>query len=268
MNLRVVASLVVGLVLFSCESVSVIRTVAAQNDRNARALQKNLDTFLSENEKVFRSWVAQIVSGEYRDVLLGIRNPANKPGLPDLATVSTHFQNRAATHRTFIDAIGDEAAKAREIARLLKKDPLAAEVAFADMEPDIAAGKWSLIDTIFHLTGKTSEERFVLAHKEIRDLTPITDVEAARAMVLQAYAGMVSALREQSSIGVEIAGQLRTASQASGSPGTFLGGVIENDQLLGQLGQIVRATTNDPDKIQLADALIAALKEDETGDGP
>lgn len=265
MNLRILATLVGGLVLCSCESVSVIRTVAAQNDRNAGALQKNLDTFLSENEKVFRSWVAQNVISEYRDTLLAIR--VNDPGSLVLATASTQYQLSAAGHQAFIGTIGDEAAKARETARLHKADPLGAAVAFAEMAPDVAAAKWILLDTIHHQASKTSEERFVLAQQEIRDLTLISDVEAASATVLAAHATMTSVLREQSAIGVEIAGQLKTASQASTNAGAFLGGVLENDQLLGQLGQIVRATTDDPEKIELADALIAALKTNETGGG-
>lgn len=256
------ACLLIASVLSGCASVSVIQPVAIQNSRNADALHTNLTEFFNADELFFRAVIGGQLVDEYREVIRSIKDNDDPSSVPDAEKIANYYNAEAVILRQAVQTLTEDA-KEIEISRYHRERPLTAAVAFAEMLPKVAAGKWIGFEAIYRSKERSVEDKFALYQKQFKDLPLLEQKEKAASDLIDAYSARKAILLEQSGNGKEIASQLVAASNASYDAGKFLQGVLENDTVIKGLSEYVLSKSDDPNRKKAAEELLNSITSEE-----
>lgn len=247
-----------ALALGGCASVKVIAPVAAQGERNAKALDENLRRHFEETDALVTAAVELILIDLKTDI---IRSAAqDKPDETSGDTIKSFYTTEAAKLVAEVAAKTTDDAKLAIIAEYRVTRPITAAVAFDNLTAEAAAGKWQALRAIRAIPAAAGVDKFEQYARVVDDLAVVQQANAARDDIFAGHARLRGAILTQSANGVTISRELFSASQTGADPGAFLKGVTENTELIGTIAQGVERFSHDDKRVAAARKLLESLK--------
>lgn len=261
LHAKLIIPIALGFLMVGCTTVTVISPVATQNERNAIALKANAETFISLSDAALPALLEIGRVAYYRDTLLAIRHSKYKPAKKTKADIQAEYVLNAKLLKDELAPI-DSNLQPAYIEQYHRSYPLTSAVAFGQIPPDQAAAIWLGIEQAYQmaLAGISGEKVFKTQMALIAELPNIKREDQAKKDILDAYKELRSTVMEQADNSVELAKQLRIASQTASDPNAFLKGVLENNNVLQLIGETVAQRTGDPERKKAATALLESLQ--------